>query len=236
MKSHVRGRTAAALSLTLCLLASQALAAGPLAPAGERGRALGEMTSFGQVLINGEEAASGATVFPGNRFATGKKSGAEINLGELGRVRLAAETVSLINFGERKVEGALDAGVITVSKPQGVAAVFSTRDGQVIPDKDSAAVFTLNVTGGNTVVKTESGSVTLRAGETTKVIAAGQSGSAGTQTQGGNNEPDKDGWFWLGVAGFTGEVVGAIIWAVTRDNNETFPSREPVVIVPSPSR
>lgn len=234
MRSLDRGRTAAALCLTLCLLASQVVAA-PVAPAGARGRLLGEITSTGQVLVNGEEVVSGTTVFPGSRFTTAKGSQAIINLGEVGRVRLASETASLINFGEQKLEGTLEAGVITVSKPEGVAAVFSTKDGQVVPDKDSAAVFTLDVTRGNTVVKTEAGRVELRAGKTTRLIAQGQSGSAGTQTgqSQDDDEPDKDGWFWLGVVGFTGEVVGAIIWAVTRDENRNIPDRTPIIISPN---
>ena len=239
MKTFVLGRAAAAFCLTLCLLASQAM---PVGAVGERGRPLGEMMSFGKVTVNGEEAASGATVFPGSRFTTAGKSGAVVSLGELGRVRLSSMTATLINFGDEKVEGTLDAGVITVSKPEGVLAVFSTRDGQVVAGKESAAVFTLNVKAGDTVVKAESGSVELRAGETTKLIAAGQTGAAGTPNpgrQGGDDdddEPDKDGLFWLGVVGFTGAVVGAIIWAMTRDDGGTNLPGPPTVIVPSPSR
>jgi len=238
MKTFVLGRAAAAFCLTLCLLASQAM---PVSAAGERGRPLGEMMSFGKVTVNGEEAASGATVFPGSRFTTAGKSGAVVSLGELGRVRLSSMTVTLINFGDEKVEGTLEAGVITVSKPEGVSAVFSTRDGQVVAGKESAAVFTLNVRGGDTVVKAESGSVELRAGETTKLIAAGQTGGAGTPNPGGqggddDDEPDTDGLFWLGVVGFTGAVVGAIIWAMTRDDDTTTLPGPPTVIVPSPSR
>lgn len=236
MKIFFRGRTAAAFCLTVSLLASQALAA-PATPAGERTRLLGEMTSFGLVQVNGEEAVSGATVFPGSKFTTAKGSGAVLNLGELGRVRLSPETASLINFGEQSLGGALDAGVITVSKPEGVSALFSTKDGQVLAGKDSAAVFTLSVKGGNTVVKTEAGHVELRAGETTKVIAAGQTGTTGTgNTDDDDDEPDTDGLFWLGVAGFTGAVVGAIIWAVTRDDDGNNVPGAPIVTPPSPSR
>lgn len=234
MKSFVRGRAAAAFVLTFCLLATQALAA-PAAPAGERSRLLGEMTSFGQVLVNGEEALSGATVFPGSSFTTAKESGAIINLGELGRVRLAPETASRLNFGDKGLEGALEAGVITVSKPAGVSAVFSTKDGQIVPEVGSEAIFTVTVKGGNTVVKTEVGSVELRSGKTTKVVGAGQDASAGTQTTDDDDDDDKDGAFWLGVAGFTGLVIGAIIWSMQDDDGGTG-GTTPIVIPPSPSR
>ena len=235
MKSIVRGRAAAAFVLTLSLLMTQALAA-PAAPAGERSRLLGEMTSFGQVLVNGEEALSGATVFPGSRFTTAKESGAIINLGELGRVRFAPETSGLINFGEQGLQGALEAGVMTVSTPEGVTAVFTTKDAQVVPAAGSAAIFTVSVKGGNTVVKTEAGSVELRSGDTTKVIGAGQTGTAGTPQTSDDDDDDTGGEFWLGVAGFTGLVVGAIIWSLSDDDNGNNGGTTPIVQVPSPSR
>jgi hypothetical protein len=235
MKSIVRGRAAAAFVLTLSLLVTQALAA-PATPAGERGRLLGEMTSFGHVLVNGDEATSGATVFPGSRFTTAKESGAIINLGALGRVRLAPETSSLINFGEQGLQGVLEGGVITVSKPEGVTALFTTKDAQVVPAVGTNAIFTVTVKNGNTVVKTEAGSVELRSGTTTKVIAAGQSGTAGTAQTSDDDDDDTGGLFWLGVAGFTGIVVGAIIWTMTNDDDAVNGGTTPIVQVPSPSR
>ena len=234
MKSLVRGRAAAAFVLTLCLLATQALAA-PAAPAGERSRVLGELTSFGQVLVNGDQAMSGATVFPGSRFTTAKESGAIVNLGQLGRVRFAPETSGLINFGEQGLQGALEGGVMTVSKPEGVTAVFTTKDAQVVPAAGSAAIFTVSIKNGSTVVKTEMGSVELRSGKTTKVIAAGQTGGTTPQTS-DDDDDDTNGLFWLGVAGFTGLVVGAIIWSMQDDDNGGNGGTAPILQVPSPSR
>ena len=233
MKSLVRGRVFAAVSLTLCLLATQALAA-PAAPAGERSRLLGEMTSFGHVSVNGEDSTSGATVFPGSRFVTAKESGAIVNLGDLGRVRLAPETTSLLNFGEQGLQGSLDAGVITVSKSEGVSAVFTTGAAQVV-SMGPAAIFTVTVKDGMTKVKTEAGSVELREGKEAKVVAAGQTGTAGTPPADDDDDDDTDGLFWLGVAGFTGLVVGAIIWSLNDDNGTTG-GTTPIINTPSPSR
>ena len=233
MKSILRGRAATAFVLTISLLAMQALGA-PAAPAGERSRMLGELTSFGQVTVNGEEAMSGATVFPGSQFTTAKESGAIINLGDFGRVRLAPETTGLINFGEQGLQGTLEGGVFTVSKPEGVVAVFTTKDAQVVPVAAAAAIFTVTVKGGTTVVKTEAGSVELRAGDTTKVVSAGQTGTAGTTTD-DDDDDDTDGAFWLGVAGFTGLVIGAIVWSMNDDDGGTA-GTAPIVVTPSPSR
>ncbi|HEX8722666.1 MAG TPA: hypothetical protein VF736_18760 [Pyrinomonadaceae bacterium] len=234
MRSFVRGRTAATLSLTLCLLASQVMAA-PGAPAGGRARLLGEVTAFGQVQVNGAEAASGETVFPGSRFTTSKKSSAVVNLGASGRVRLAPQTDGTLDFGEQSLGGALAAGAMTVSKPGGVAAVFTTKDVQVVPEQDSEAVFTLDVTRGNTVVKAEAGRVELRSGKTTKVLNAGESAAVGTQNTQNDDDDDDDkgGLFWLGVVGFVGEVGGAIIWALSQDDEGTgSPNQPPIIISP----
>jgi hypothetical protein len=234
MKIVAKGRAAATLSLTLCLLASQVFAA-PVKPAEVPGRPLGELTAFGQVQVNGQEAPSGVTVFPGSRFATGKDSGALLNLGAAGRVRLSHETSGLIDFGELKLGGTLDAGSITVSKPVGVVSVFNTKGELVTANEAAATVFTLEVTDRGTLVKVTEGSVELRSGNTTKLVSAGQTAGAGGQ-QGQNNDDDdkkKGGWFWFGVAGFVAEVGGAIIWSLSQDdNNNTNPDRTPIIVSP----
>jgi hypothetical protein len=209
--------------------------AAPGAPAGGRARLLGEVTAFGQVQVNGAEAASGETVFPGSRFTTSKKSSAVVNLGASGRVRLAPQTDGTLDFGEQSLGGALAAGAMTVSKPGGVAAVFTTKDVQVVPEQDSEAVFTLDVTRGNTVVKAEAGRVELRSGKTTKVLNAGESAAVGTQNTQNDDDDDDDkgGLFWLGVVGFVGEVGGAIIWALSQDDEGTgSPNQPPIIISP----
>ena len=236
MRILAQRRAAAALVLTVCLLAAQALAA-PGTPAGDRARVLGEITSFGRVLVSGEEAASGATVFAGSSFATAEEAGAVVNLGDSGRVRLDAETAGRLNFGERGLEGALEGGAMTVSKPEGVAAVFSTRDGQVSADKGSAAVFTLSLADGVTRVRTEAGKVEFRAGDKTKTVGAGETAQAGQGGQGGGNSGGQGRGLGrnaaYGIIGFTGVVLAAVIWAVTHDDN---PQTAPPVIVISPSR
>jgi len=223
MKGSIRVRAAAALVLTFSILASQVMAA-PVVPAGERSHLLGELSSFGQVQVNGAEALSGATVFPGSRFTTAKKSGAIINLGAAGRVQLSAETNSTINFAERSLEGALDAGTVTVSKPESVESRFTTKDTEVVPEAGSAAVFSLTVTDGVTTVKSLSGRVQVRANGTTKVLAPGETATAGAQdpqAQNNNNNKKKGGLFWLGAGGFVVIVVGTAIWALTRDDEGT---------------
>jgi len=232
MKIFAKGRTAAALCLTLCLLASPVFAA-PVKVAEAPGRLMGELTAFGQVQINGQEAPSGVTVFPGSRFATGKDSGALLNLGAAGRVRLSPETAGLIDFGELKLGGTLDAGSITVSKPEGVVAVFNTKGELVTANEAAATVFTLQVTDRGTLVKVTEGSVELRSGNTTKLVTAGQTAGTGTPQQNDDDDKKKGGWFWFGVAGFVATVGGAIIWSLSQDdNNNNNPDRTPIIVSP----
>jgi len=232
MRKRVRAVGVASLCVALCV--SVTLASSPVAP-------VGGLSVQGRVLINGSEVISGAAFFPGGRFATEKGALAEISMGGLGRVKCLAESAGAVNFGEGAVSGSLNAGIIHVSKPRGVAATFATADGVVTAGRDEDAVFVVNLTGGNTLVRARKGSVELRAGEVTKVVTAGQDAAAGTQQTTPRDDDDDDddggGWFWFGVVGYTAMVTAAVIYAVTRDDDDgqNVPGG-PIVIDPSPSR
>ncbi|HWS54096.1 MAG TPA: hypothetical protein VN228_08220 [Pyrinomonadaceae bacterium] len=228
-----RVRAAGAVSLCVALCVAVTLASSPPAP-------VGDLSVRGRVLINGSEVVSGAAFFPGSKFATEKGGRAEISMGSMGRVKCLEETAGAVSFGEGAVAGSLDAGIIHVSKPRGVAAEFSTGDGVVSAGRDGEAVFVVNVTGGNTVVRARKGSVVLRAGEVTKVVTEGHEAAAGTpQTTPRDDDDDDDelgGWFWFGVAGYTAMVTAAIIYVVTNDGDGQNVPGGPIVVDPSPSR
>jgi archaeosine-15-forming tRNA-guanine transglycosylase len=238
MRKRIHARGVASLCLTLCLACAYLLTLPP-ARAGGAGGPVGDLSVSGRVLINGSEALSGAAVFPGSRFATEKNSAAEVTMGGLGRVRCLSESAVTLSFGDGAVAGSLEAGIIYVSKPEGVAARVVTRDGEVSAGKDGPAVFVVNVTGGNTVVRAKKGSVELRAGKVTKLVAEGQNAAAGTQQTPPRDDDDDDddrgGWFWFGVAGYTAIVLGAIIWAVTNDDDGSTGPNPPIIIPPNPS-
>lgn len=236
MKFFARGRVGAALCVAFCLLVSQAAGA-PAGAAGERSRRLGELTSSGPVLVDGQESASGTTVFSGSRLTTAPESVAELNLGGGGRVRLAPRTESLINFDEQTLGGTLDAGAITVSKPAGVLTVFVTKDGTVTAG-EAAAVFSLDLTDGGTVVRAESGRVELRAGNVTRTVGPGETASAGQSGGTGNGGSDRDRpgmgrGLAFGIIGFTGVVLAAAIYAITHDNDSQTKPGDVIVISPS---
>lgn len=236
MRKKVRETGVISLCLVLCAYATLTVA--PPAAAGG-GALVGGISVKGRVLINGSEVVSEAAFFPGSRFATERGAVAEISLSGLGRVRCLEESAGAVDFREGAFAGRLDAGIIHVSKPRGVTAVVSTRDGSVVAGEEEA-VFIVNVTGGNTLVKARLGRVELRAGKTTTVVKQGETGAAGTQqtpTRDDDDDDDTDGLFWLGVTGYLAIVTAAIIYSVTRDDDDgqNAPG-PPTVINPSPIR
>ncbi len=83
------------------------------------GKAVGELivngsddTSF--VMVNGEPAKSGRTVFSSSTITTPESFGATVNLGKVGRISLAANTTFAYNVDGESVSGDLTAGSITV--------------------------------------------------------------------------------------------------------------------------
>lgn len=238
MRKRVRTATAVSLCLTLCVYATH-LATLSASADGTPGP-VGGVSVLGRVLINGSEVISGAAVFTGSRFATEKDSVAEITLGGLGRLKCMSESAGTVSFGDGAVAGSLEAGIVHVSKPRGVAATVSTKDGSAVAGEDGEAVFVVNVTGGNTVVRAMKGSVELRSGKTTKVIAEGQDGSAGTpQTTPRDDDDDDDdygGWFWFGAVGYTAIVTTAIVIVLTDDDEGANAPGDPTVVNPSPFR
>ncbi|MGA9998375.1 MAG: FecR domain-containing protein [Pyrinomonadaceae bacterium] len=154
-----------------------------LATQGQQGPS-GELSVSGQVTVNGQNAISGATVFSDSTVTTAKGSSAVVSLGKLGRVELQPDSSLKLAFNETSINGMLDAGRVRVSTPAGVSVNITTKDGTVVADGSQATAFTVDTECGNTVVMTQTGSATLRAGNKTTQIAAGHDASAGTAQPG----------------------------------------------------
>jgi ferric-dicitrate binding protein FerR (iron transport regulator) len=142
-------------------------------------RPVGDLFTFGRVLLDGAEAASGASFFSGSEIRTGEGARADLSLGASGRAELLAQSALALEFGEGFVTGALGAGGVRVSKPSGVAATFKTLDGSALAAAGGVAVFTVRYEGGRTSVETQAGEVRLRLKEREVVVAAGERFNAG---------------------------------------------------------
>lgn len=81
------------------------------------------------VKVNGEAVQNGRSIFSSSTIATPGNAGALINLGKVGTVELAPDTILALSFGEKGITGDLSAGKITVvnsSEPVNIKTVNGT--------------------------------------------------------------------------------------------------------------
>jgi ferric-dicitrate binding protein FerR (iron transport regulator) len=156
------------------------------------------------VTVNGTSAISGATVFSDSTVTTAKGSSAVVSLGKLGRVELKSETSVKLIYTDSSIaltmltSGASPDAAATqgrslfiLSTNPGVSGTAITADGQVMTDSTKRTEFTVDTSCGDTLVSVQKGSVTLRAGDSVKQIAAGSQDTAGTATPGCTRSPMK---------------------------------------------
>jgi hypothetical protein len=117
----------------------------------ERNSAMGELTVSGAsvdgsgpaVMVNGEKALSGRTVFSSSTITTTETSSAAVKLGKLGSVELAPNSVLSLSFDDRTILGTLSSGRIIVTNAEGVDVKIQTNKGIVGNSASAAGV--LNV-------------------------------------------------------------------------------------------
>ena len=117
MNSKLWIQKALSLCLSVAILATYSMV-GLAAP----GKAAGELTVSGKnvngetpfVLVNGETARSGRSVFSGSTIATPETASAVMNLGRFGKIELAPATSLTLTFDEKGIFGELTSGKVTV--------------------------------------------------------------------------------------------------------------------------
>ena len=240
MISRTWSRKPIAFCLAIAVLSLYSMVV--LATPGQTGQTgpSGELSISGQVTVNGQNAISGATVFSDSTITTAANSSATISLGNLGRVQLMPNTSLKLSFTETGLTGSLSSGRVQVSNMASTSAVISTNDGSAVADTSQANVFTVDIECGNTVVATQTGKVELRAGNTTKQVAAGQDATAGTAQPGTRCTRLKV----EGMKGISGGALAALLLAAAgaiavalfhHTDPPEFGGGEPPVIV-SPTR
>ncbi len=141
-------------------------------------RAAGELAIVGNVLLNGTPAIAGATIFSDSTIKTGE-GGATVNLGQGGRIELAANSEMTVRFTETNVGGNLTAGSATVSAPAGVAVAVATAEGTAVNSGEAACTMMVDVTCGNTRVAAMKSDAKIVAPTKTELVAEGQQASVG---------------------------------------------------------
>jgi hypothetical protein len=80
-------------------------------------RIAGELLISGKnsnVMVNGESAQSGRSIFTSSTIATPENANAIINLGKIGKIELAPNTTLTLSFNEKGITGDLLNGKVTV--------------------------------------------------------------------------------------------------------------------------
>jgi len=104
-------------ALSLCLIVATIATYSMVALAGSE-KVTGELLVSGNnlngVMVNGETAQSGRSIFSSSTIATPENTNATINLGKIGNIKLAPNTTLALSFSENGINGELLAGTVSV--------------------------------------------------------------------------------------------------------------------------
>jgi hypothetical protein len=146
------------------------------------------------VIVNGERAFNGRTFFSNGLISTTETSSATINLGKLGRVKLAPSSSMSLSFSDGNISGVLSKGQVSVSNVEGVSVKIDTPNDAVKNDGGSESRFTVAVAGDKMAVNVAKGTVT---------------NNSGTAIQDDDDDDDDDdhwkAWAWAAV------IIGAAV-------------------------
>jgi hypothetical protein len=226
-KTWSRKPIAACLAVAILSVYSMVVLASPAAKAPSA-----ELSVTGQVLVNGENAFSGGTLFSDSLITTAEKSDATVNISKLGRIAIAPSTGLKLSFTDKSVLGLLENGTAHVSTLSGISVNFTTSDGVVAVDGSQPTSFTVNVVDGVTSLTTHSGIAQLNANGTVRNIAAGETATgripAPQDTDDddgdtpGEDDDDLSGGETLALIAVGAGAVAAIFYAITHDNDLNF--------------
>jgi len=229
-KTWSRKPVAALVAMAILSVYSMVVLASPAAKAPS-----GELSIAGQVTVNGETSISGGTLFSDSIINTAENSVATVNLSKLGRLQLMPTSNLKLSFTEKSINGLLDNGTTHVSTLAGTAVNFTTKDGVVVVDGSQATSFTVNVVKGITSITTHSGVAQFNVGSTSKLVAAGESATAGTpnpKDDPGDDDDKMSGGELAALILLGAGATAAIIYAAMHNNDLNFGGNA-IVISPS---
>ena len=134
MNSKLWIRKALSLCLSVAILATYSMVAlaGPVKVAGEltvSGKNINGESPF--VLVNGDTARSGRSVFSGSTITTPETASAVLNLGKFGKIELAPATSVTLTFDDKGIFGDLTSGKVTVLGASDSVAI-KTLNGKIV--------------------------------------------------------------------------------------------------------
>jgi len=142
-------------------------------------KTIGSVTVQGAVQINGAPVISGQTLFSGSRIRTSTESESILDLGNLARLKLDAETSLTIESSRLGLSASLDNGVVRALVPGGVQADITTADASITTDVSHPAAFSVSVDSCSTTLSVQAGRVRIRYANYLRSLRAGESLSTG---------------------------------------------------------
>lgn len=184
--------------------------------------ASGEMSIVGDVAVNGQKVISGGTFFSDGMIATAHESSATVNISRLGRVELAPNSSLRLSFTDNSIMGLLEAGSAQVATLAGVSVNLTTKDSSIVVDGSEATSFGVTVEKNGTALATQAGRAELRSGGAVKLVAAGESATAGMPQTPPPSDDGLSGGRLAVLLLAAGGAIAAIIIAATHDNEINF--------------
>jgi hypothetical protein len=84
------------------------------------------------ITVNSHKAKSGASVSSGSDIQCPEKIGATVDLGELGRIDMAAKTDLRLGFDAYGVTVHLRSGYVVLTTSKGIAGIVTTSEGKML--------------------------------------------------------------------------------------------------------
>lgn len=129
MNSKIWMRKALSMCLVVAIYATYSMVV--LAAAD---KTVGELSVAGKnqtVMVNGEAAQSGRSIFTSSMIVTPEGTGAVINIAKVGKIEIAPNTTLTLAFDENSINGNLSNGKITVLDAS-ANVNFTTPDGKTV--------------------------------------------------------------------------------------------------------
>jgi len=79
------------------------------------------------VTVNGESAKTGRSVFSSSTIATPENASAILNMGKIGKIQIAPNSVFTVTFNENGIKGDLTSGKVTVLGASSAVAVHTAN-------------------------------------------------------------------------------------------------------------
>ena len=195
---------------------------------------IGTITINGVVQINGSRVISGQTLFSGSNIRIGPKSESSLDLGNLARLKLEAETSLTLESSDLGLSASLDNGAMRAIVPSGIRGGITTADASITTGGSQPAVFSVLVDSCSTTLSVQTGPVEIRFGNNLRSVASGESFSTGGAPLPSGPQQNLSNGKKVGLVLGIGGAIAILLIALTREDAVVDESFGGSVVNPSP--